>query len=194
MPPEPGPSGLTAASLGLFGVMQAAVQQHANVAQIWATLRDQASLQQSALRMEAPPGTFAERQVAGAQVLRSQGIDFFQVNKLRSAAGQWLRAMQRLQAGGEGEQIDSGSVFTPPWATSGVGGVRPSFRLRSHLTIGLPDGGVIERWFPITVGHTLTTRGDLLGTIQDVFAKSLAQHYPPGTRLLNADQLSLEVV
>lgn len=150
---------------GLFGVLQAGVQQHLDTASIWQSLRQAAGTWQFQAQGEQQPYDPVALEQAGREILSAQGINGATVSSFRGVSGQWLAAKQRLAGLDGSQQITSREVFTPPWSRTDSPVTPSRYRIRTQWQITPSAGDVYTVWKSDEVTAPLTNVDDALSSV-----------------------------
>lgn len=177
MPPGGDFEGRNPLANALFGAFQAAAARRATTADVWRDLRIAAARTQRQILGETEQLPETELERIGAGLLRQNGLTIGVVNRYRGIAGEWLHAKQRLHRLGEGDQITSAEIFTPPWARTRGGETPSRYRVRIKWATTGPDETEVSGWASFETERQLTSTSDLLGETQRFIA---GKQYPAG--------------
>lgn len=175
-------------------MFQTAAKQRLQTTDIWANLYANAQSQAFAY-LRQRTGTFPTMEQLDIETSRRmQGWNAINVNTMRAAAGQWLRAKTAL-AGLDTSMAPTGQmVFTPPWAVSGdILGVPPIQRLRARLRIspaGMPEAATYQ-WVTVFNEGEVPPLDSLLSGSQ---MQAIIQRYRIGTGLFGAQVNDVDIV
>jgi hypothetical protein len=179
---------------GLFGVLQSAAAQRTDTAGTWQALRQAAGswAWQAAGKGELPDQATLEAN--GAEILRAQGVGIQQVNTYRAIANQWRTAHENLSSAGQGDQINAGQIFRPPWSQTASGPLPDRYRIKVQWEVTPQTGDPFSMWASYELDSPLTSLDDLLAQAGQVSARKPTSALPLGASITGVTDYDLEQI